>query len=261
MNADAPLIIADMADGVLQATINRPDKRNALSRALLAELRRVFLDFVDADGLRLAVLRGAGEKNFAAGGDLHDLSAVRTREDTQRMANDAHDALDAIRAFPVPVVAALNGDALGGGAELAVACDFRVAASHAHVGFIQGRLNIATAWGGGADLMRLVGPAKALRLLAASERLDAAAASYLGLVDSVGAPGEPLQAVVDRFVAPFLQQAPQVLRAFKALAAAFRRGRPGDELREIEIRQLVETWVHRDHWQAADAILKARRPT
>jgi enoyl-CoA hydratase len=261
MSTDAPMIIAEIAEGVLHATINRPEKRNALSRALLAELKRVFSGFAGADGLRLAVLRGAGDKSFAAGGDLRDLSGVRTPEDAQRMAEEAHDALNAIRLFPVPVVAALNGDALGGGAELAVACDFRVAASHAHIGFIQGRLNIATAWGGGADLMRLMGPAKALYLLATSERVDAAAARSLGLVDSVGTPGEPLQAVVDRFVAPFLLQAPQVLRAFKALATGFRKGRSSDALREIETRQLVDTWVHSDHWQAADGILNTKRPT
>lgn len=260
MSDGAPMVMVEIAGGVLHATINRPEKRNALSRALLSELKRVFSDFGGGDELRVAVLRGAGDKSFAAGGDLRELARVRTPEDTRRMADEMHDALDAIRMFPLPVVAALNGDALGGGAELAVACDFRVAASHAHIGFIQGRLNIATAWGGGEDLMRLVGPAKALRLLAASERVDAAAAQRLGLLDAVGAPGEALPALIDRFIAPFLQQAPQVLRAFKALAIGVRKGLPGAAVREIETRHLVETWVHPDHWQAADGILNAKRP-
>lgn len=261
MSDGAPVVIARVAGGVLYVTLNRPEKRNALSRALLAELKRVFTDFASADALRVAVLSGAGDKSFAAGGDLRDLAQVRTREDSRRMADEMHDALDAIRMFPLPVVAALNGDALGGGAELAVACDFRVAASHAHIGFIQGQLNIATAWGGGADLMRLVGPTRALRLLAASERTDAATAHSIGLIDAVGTPGEPLEALMDRFVAPFLRQVPQVLRAFKALAIGVRAGLPGAAVREIETRHLVETWVHPDHWQAADGILNAKRPT
>jgi enoyl-CoA hydratase len=255
------MMVVEAAGGVLDVTINRPDKRNALSRPLLGELKRVFSEFAGVDGLRVAVLRGAGDKSFAAGGDLRDLAQVRAREETRRMAEEAHAALDAIRGFPVPVVAALNGDALGGGAELALACDFRVAASHAHIGFIQGRLNIATAWGGGGDLMRLLGAARALRLLAAGELLDAACAQRLGLVDEVGAAGEPLQALIDRFIAPFLQQAPQVLRGFKALAVVIRKGLPGAEIREIETRHLVETWVHPDHWQAADKILGARSAT
>jgi len=255
----ARVVIAEVAGSVLNVTVNRPDKRNALSRAVLADLKRAFTEFAGASELRIAVLRGAGDKSFAAGGDLRDLASVRTHEEARRMAEEAHDALDAIRCFPVPVVAALNGDALGGGAELAVACDFRVAASHVHIGFIQGRLNIATAWGGGADLMRLAGVTNALRLLAASERLDAAGAQRLGLVDAVGAPGEPLQALTDRFIAPFLQQVPQVLRAFKALATAVRRGLPSPEIRALETHHLVETWVHPDHWHAADNILDARR--
>lgn len=254
-------VIAGVADGVLEVTINRPERRNALSRAVLAELKSVFVDFANAADLRVAVLRGAGEKSFAAGGDLRDLAAVRTREEARRMAEEAHDALDAIRSFPLPVVAALNGDALGGGAELAVACDFRVAAGHAHIGFIHGRLNIATAWGGGEDLMRLVGVSNALRLLAASERLDAAAAQRIGLVDTVAAPNESLQAEIDRFIAPFRQQVPQVLRAFKALATAVRRGVAAAAIREIETCRLVETWVHPDHWHAADNVLNARGPT
>ena len=253
------MVLAEIAGSVLTVTLNRPEKRNALSRGVLAELKRAFTEFAGASELRVAVLRGTGDQSFAAGGDLRDLASVRTPEEARRMAEEAHDALDAIRCFPVPVVAALNGDALGGGAELAVACDFRIAASHAHIGFIQGRLNIATAWGGGADLMRLAGVTNALRLLAASERLDAAAAQRLGLVDAVGAPGETLQALTERFIAPFLQQAPQVLRAFKALATAVRKGLPGTDIRALETHHLVETWVHPDHWRAADNILDSRR--
>lgn len=260
MSDSVPVVLTEVAGSVLYVTVNRPDKRNALSREVLAKLKHAFTEFAGASELRVAVLSGTGDKSFAAGGDLRDLATVRTHEEARHMAEQAHDALDAIRAFPVPVVAALNGDALGGGAELAVACDFRVAASHVHIGFIQGRLNIATAWGGGADLMRLVGITNALRLLAASARLDAAGAQLLGLVDAVGAPEEPLQALTDRFIAPFLLQVPQVLRAFKALATAVRSGLPNAEIRALETRHLVETWVHPDHWHAADKILDARRP-
>lgn len=261
MSDSAGLVLAEVSGGVLNVTINRPGKRNALSRAVLAELRRTFADFAAAAELKVAVLRGAGDRSFAAGGDLHDLAAVRTPDEARTMADAAHDALDAIRDFPLPVVAALNGDALGGGAELAVACDFRIAAEHMQIGFIQGRLNISTAWGGGADLMRLLGVTPALRLLAVSERLDAQTALATGLVDAVATAQEPLQAAIDRFIAPFLQQAPQVLRAFKALARAMRLGLPASEVRAIETQHLVATWTHPDHWQAAEGILGARRTT
>ncbi|MCH8238351.1 MAG: enoyl-CoA hydratase/isomerase family protein, partial [Proteobacteria bacterium] len=136
----------DSQDGVITVTIDRPGKRNALSREVLAELAEIFTAAARDDGLKAAVVTGAGDKCFAAGGDLKDLASVRTLNDARAMADDAKQAFEAIRRFPVPVVAALNGDALGGGAELAVACDFRVFAHHARIGFVHGRLNIPTAW-------------------------------------------------------------------------------------------------------------------
>ena len=180
-------VLVAPADGILRVTINRPEKRNALSRAVLDELGQVFAGHAADEALRVAVLTAAGSHSFAAGGDLRDLAAVRTREGAAAMATQARTALDAIRRFPVPVVAALNGVALGGGAELAVACDLRIAAAHAGIGFVQGQLNIATAWGGGIDLMRLLGPARGLAVLGRSEVLGAAQAHALGLVDAVAA--------------------------------------------------------------------------
>jgi len=242
-------------EGVLRVIINRPEKRNALSRAVMAEIKATFEAHRGDETLKLAVLRGAGDKSFAAGGDLRDLEGLRTIDDAEGMANDAKAVFDAIRKFPVPVVAAVNGDALGGGAELSVACDLRVMAAHARLGFIQGRLNIATAWGGGIDLMNLVGPAMGLRLLAASEMMDAASAVTLGLADAAAADGQPVDDAVEAFIAPFLKQAPQVMRAFKAVALAHRLGLPRAEKETIETEYFARAWVHDDHWAAAEKVL------
>jgi len=250
------LLLTEVRDGVLRVTINRPQKHNALSRAVLDELRETFTTASDDTRLLAAVLRGAGDKSFAAGGDLRDLSSVRTRQQTTRMAAQARAALEAVRCFPLPVVAALNGDALGGGAELAVACDFRVLAAHARIGFIHGRLNIATAWGGGVDLLKLVGTAAGLRLLSRAEHLDAERARALGLADAVAQAGEDFDDVLHRFLEPLLRQTPQVLRAFKALALQTRRARPHEELLALEASLFTDTWRHEDHWAAADKILR-----
>jgi enoyl-CoA hydratase len=247
------------ADGVLRVTIDRAEKRNALSRALLDDLRQLFETHAVDGALRVAVLTAAGTQSFAAGGDLRDLAAIRTLEDAIAMAAQARAALDAIRRFPVPVVAALNGVALGGGAELAVACDLRIAAAHAGIGFVQGQLNISTAWGGGIDLMRLLGPARALAVLGRGEVLDAAQAHALGLIDAIAASDEPFDRFVARFLAPLARQAPQVMRAFKAQALAERLGRPRPEREEIETRLFGLTWVHDDHWAAADRLLARDR--
>lgn len=242
----------------LDVTINRPTKRNALSREALALLRATLEAHAEDAEIKVLVLGGAGEKSFAAGGDLNDLSTLRTLEDAADMSRQSRAALEAVRRFPVPVVAALNGDALGGGAELAVACDLRVAAGHARIGFVQGRLGITTAWGGGIDLASLVGPSRALALLARCELLCAADAAAQGLVDRVAGPGETLADAVNDFVGPLLSLPRQVLAAFKALNLAYRRAAPRGELEQIETDRFAETWVHDDHWRAADAILKRR---
>ena len=126
----------------------------------------------------------------------------RTAADAKAMAMHSKGALDSIRNFPVPVVAALNGDALGGGSEVAVACDFRVAAAHARLGFVQGRLNVTSAWGGGIDLMNIVGPTRGLELLAQGRMVGGGEALGLGLIDAVADDGESLDDALDRFLDP-----------------------------------------------------------
>ncbi len=254
-------------DHVLYVLIDRPAKRNALSRSVLAQLGAVFTAAADDGGLLAAVLRGAGDKSFAAGGDLADLASVRSLAEATEMSLQAKAALEAIRQFPVPVIAALNGDALGGGAELAVACDFRIFAARARIGFIQGRLKITTAWGGGPDLGQLVGAARAMRLLSRSELLRGEDAMAIGLADAVasdgsagdGLAGDSLDCAVSAFLRPMLAQAPHVMRAFKALNLGQRRGASRQELLDLETRNFAAAWVHDDHWTAAEGILKKEK--
>ncbi len=242
-------------DAVLWVCINRPEKRNPLNRAVLDELGRVFRDYAGDASLRAAVVTGAGDRSFAAGGDLKEFAALRSEADAETLFSSANEALGTIRRFPVPVIAALNGVALGGGAELALACDFRVAARHASIGFVQGRLNISTGFGGGTDLMQLLGARRALALLISAEVLDASGAAAAGIFDQVAAESETLEDCVERFLAPFRKQAPQVLRAFKAQALGHRLGLARAEREAAERAEFVRTWVHPDHWAAADRLL------
>ncbi len=244
-------------DAVLKVTIDRPEKRNALDRETLSELGSVFSAASDRDDISLAVLVGAENKSFAAGGDLKDLAAVQTVEQAREMANLAKSAFQAIRDFPTPVIAALNGDALGGGAELAVACDMRVADSHARIGFVQGTLKITTAWGGGNDLIRLLGPVRALRLLSRCELLDAETALEFGLVDSVAGDGQDFEEAVSDFIKPISRQSRHVLVAFKKLVhGAKNSGR--ETIDRLETSLFVDTWVHDDHWAAANKLISKR---
>ncbi len=244
--------------GVLRVTINRPAKRNALSRSVLKELGEVFAAGGSDPNLKAAVLRGSGELCFAAGGDLQELAAIDTAEGAAAMANQVKDCLENIRRFPLPVIAALNGDAMGGGAELALACDMRIAASHARIGFVQGRINVTTAWGGGVDLMRLVGPSAALQLLCQGEMIPARQAASLGLINRAADDGQTLDALETDFLAPILRQAPHVLRAFKALAYAARSGLSIGELNQLETRLFAPSWVHQDHLRAVEKLFAGR---
>ncbi len=241
--------------GVLRVTVNRAEKRNALSRAVLQELKTVFEAHATQEDLKLAVIAGAGELAFSSGGDLDDLGQVREEEDTETFAASATAALDAIRLFPVPTIAALNGIAIGGGAELAVACDMRLAAAHAGIGFVHATLNISTAWGGGADLMRLVGYGRALELLATGRILSADEAQAIGLVNQVAPQGVAFVEFVDRFIDTMKNRQPGVMRALKAQATSERFGRPVGDRREGDQQRFVQTWISPEHWQVADGVL------
>jgi enoyl-CoA hydratase/carnithine racemase len=248
-------VLASVEDGLLRVIINRPEKRNPLSRAVLARLRQIFEEQRDNDALVLALVCGAGDRSFAAGGDLRDLEQVRTVEQARALFDLGNSAFQAIRTFGVPVVAALNGVALGGGAELAVACDVRIAATHARIGFVQGTLNIPTAWGGGSDLTAILGPARGMELLCSARVLSASEAHAAGLIEAVAPEGEPFAAFVERYIAPWMKQRPQVMRAFKWQAAARKLGM-ARELADPRDRDLFAyAWCHAEHWRAAKDIL------
>jgi enoyl-CoA hydratase len=240
---------------LLRVTINRPEKRNPLSRGVLSQIRDSFIRHGENAALALAVVQGAGDKSFAAGGDLKEFMQIRELADAEALFDVGFGALDAIRRFPVPVVAALNGLAVGGGAELAVACDVRIAAPHARIGFVQGTLNISTGWGGGLDLMAHVGLGRAVSLLGSARVLEPAEALAIGLVDAVAPEGGPFDEFVERFIEPFLRQRPQVMRAFKTQAIAARMGSPRAEADALDRRNFALTWCHDDHWRAVERLL------
>jgi enoyl-CoA hydratase len=239
--------------GIIRVTMARAEKRNALSGAVIDELARLLAENREDATVKLLVLSGAGDKAFASGGDLKELSAVRSNADALAMSERFRVVLDAVRCFPVPTIAALNGDALGGGAELAMACDIRIAAAHARIGFLQGKLNISTAWGGGVDLLRAVGVSSAIRFLGLAEVFAAEDAQQRGLVDAVAPAGQTFAAFVEAYCAGFLKRTPLVMRAFKALAVAYRRGASHAEMLGIERERFASTWIHEDHWQAVAA--------
>ena len=252
--ASADVVIQESAPGAIWITINRAHKHNALARSVLAALAEAVNQAGARPDIRYVVVTGAGDGYFAAGGDLVELSSVRDELSVMDMMEESGAALDSIRRCPVPVLAYLNGDAIGGGAELALACDMRLQSTTARIGFVQAKLGITSAWGGGPDLFRLIGPARALRMMSRSELVDAPQALAWGLADLVvsdGAEGKDIAA----FTKPLLACPPQVLRGVKAQAIAARQGLTWNAHRAVEKQHLVQTWLHDDHWAASDKLL------
>lgn len=252
--AETNLLVREPSPGAVWITLNRPHKHNALARPVLAELASAVRAAGARDDIRYVVLTGAGDKYFAAGGDLRDLSDVRDEAAVMAMMEEAGAALDALRQCRVPVIALLNGDAIGGGAELALACDMRLQSVRARIGYIQAKLAITSAWGGGPDLFQLIGPAHAMRMMSRCELVGAEQALGWGLADAVirdGPDGEDVRT----FLKPLDACAAQVLRGIKAQAIAARQGSGWKAHRAIEQQHLVRTWLHDDHWAASEKLL------
>lgn len=231
----------ELDEGLAVITIDRPRARNAIAQATMDELDKA-LDA--ASGAKALVVTGAGDRAFVSGGDLKQLSAVRTEEDAMAMALRMRGICDRIANFPGPVIAALNGHAFGGGAEVAVAADIRVAADDIRIGFNQVALAIMPAWGGAERLAHLVGRGRALMLAGAGTVLGADEAQRVGLLDLVLPRAEFTEGW--RTLARSLATNP---------AREIKRVMSGAVPEEEAARAFARLWVSDEHWQAAERVM------
>ena len=187
-------LISEVEAGVATVTVNRPDKLNALNRATIEELHRCF-DVLGSDpAVRVVILRGAGEKAFVAGADIGELAEMSSSE-AERLATRGQELMNRIENLGKPVIAAVNGFALGGGCELAMACTFRYASDGARLGLPETGLGLIPGFGGTQRLPRLVGRGRALEYVLTGDMIDATEAQSIGLVNKVFPPEELMPAV------------------------------------------------------------------
>jgi len=203
-------LLVETREGVTFVTINRPDKLNALSDATVAEIDAAFAVVAADPAVRGVVLTGAGEKAFVAGADIAEL-ATQSPVDGKARSLRGQRVLDRIERLGKPVIAAVNGFALGGGCELAMACHVRIASENARLGTPEVKLGIMCGYAGTQRLPRLVGKGRALEMLLTGEMVDAAEALRIGLVNRV-VPREKLLAEAEGLLRKMIANGPLSLR-------------------------------------------------
>jgi enoyl-CoA hydratase len=184
-------LLIETTDGVTTLTVNRPQSLNALNSEVLGELECAFYELNRDPAVKVVIVTGAGEKAFVAGADIREMAAMTAYEGHQFGLKGQRIMLF-IQSMGKPVIAAVNGFALGGGLELALACDFIYASEKAKVGFPEVTLGIMPGFGGTQNLARLIGPSKANELIFSGRMIDARKASAWGIVNEVFAPEELL---------------------------------------------------------------------
>ena len=241
--------------GLLILTLDRPEALNALNRQVLDDLDAA-LGAVDLDSVRCLILTGAGEKAFAAGADIAAMAHMAPEEaaDFSRRGNQVFRRIET---FPLPTVAAVNGYALGGGCELAMACDIRLCSDNAVFGQPEVTLGITPGFGGTQRLMRLVGMGKAKELIFSARTVKAPEALQMGLVSAIYPPEELLPAA-RKLAARIAKNAPIAVRACKA---AMNEGidLAMDEATAAEVREFSGCFGTEDQKRGMEAFLNKRK--
>ncbi len=177
-------ILTELTEGILLITINREDKLNALNKTVVTELNEVLDEIYSNPEIKGVIITGKGPKAFVAGADISEFKGM-SEEQGKALARKGHDVFDKIEMSGKPIIAAVNGFALGGGCELAMACHIRIASENAKFGQPEVKLGIIPGYGGTQRMTQLIGKGKALELLMTGETIDATCAEKLGLVNDV----------------------------------------------------------------------------
>jgi enoyl-CoA hydratase len=250
-------LIVERGNRRLLVTLNRPEVLNALRGDTFLELEQALVEFQDAEDVWAMIITGAGDRAFSAGGDIKALAKMDS-SDAASFAAMTHRILDRLESIPKPIIAAVNGLALGAGCDLAIACDLVVASEKARFGEPPAGLGITTPFGGTQRLPRIVGPKRAKQLFFTGEAIDAEEALRFGLVNKV-VKHEELLSETGRLVDKMLERAPIAVGYFKRLVNFSSYGSlgEGDKLEQELFARCFET---EDKVEGTAAFLEKRKP-
>ncbi|MFJ7747199.1 enoyl-CoA hydratase/isomerase family protein [Peribacillus sp. NPDC097295] len=248
------LIVEKNDHGYMTVSFNRPEKRNAVNFLLMEELETVLSNAAGDDEVKVLVLTGEGSQAFCSGGDLSEFQNLYTEEEAYTMLSRMGEILYRLATFPKPTIAILNGSAIGGGCEIATACDFRLARRGIKIGFVQGTLGITTGWGAASLLLEKLPVQNAMKLLLDAKIHSSENAKEIGFIDEI----------VDleewgEFAQGFLCHEPGVLMAYKKILV--KKWQDGGLKRrmEAEIRECAKLWATEAHHVAVSHFLNKKK--
>lgn len=250
-------ILVDIANGLATITINRPKKLNALNKATIEELHHAFEALEDDSVVKVIVITGSGEKAFVAGADISEFAHFSVAEGSQLAQNGQDTLFDFVENLATPVIAAVNGFALGGGLELAMSCHFRIASDNAKMGLPEVSLGVIPGYGGTQRLSQLVGKGKAMEMIMTAGMIGAEEAKASGLVNHVTSQ-EELLPLAEKLAQKIMRNSSVAISAaIRAVNANFKDGVNGFE---TEIDEFGTCFGTADFKEGTTAFLEKRKP-
>lgn len=249
-------ILVEHEKGIATVTINRPEKLNALNKATIQELHELLKDLDANENVQVVIITGSGEKAFVAGADISEFANFSAKEGAQLAAKGQELLFSFVENMKTPVIAAVNGFALGGGLELAMACHFRIASDNAKMGLPEVSLGVIPGYGGTQRLPQLIGKGRAMELIMTAGMISADDAYRMGLVNHV-VPQAELLATYTTIANKIIKNSPiAITKAIQAVNANFKDGVNGYE---IEVNKFGECFSTADFKEGTTAFLEKRK--
>ncbi|MCU0322388.1 MAG: enoyl-CoA hydratase-related protein [Chitinophagaceae bacterium] len=248
-------LLTQFENGILTVTINRPDKLNALNKDVFTDLDNLMNEVYSSNSIQSVIITGAGTKAFVAGADITEFGGL-SKDDAKQLAKRGQDIFTRIENSPKPIIACVNGFALGGGCELAMACHFRIASENAKFGQPEVNLGLIPGYGGTQRLVQLIGKGRAIELLISGNMIDANTAFQYGLVNSI-VPQEELLTKAESLLQVINSKAPLAVAAcIKAANAVWDETQNGYA---VEIEEFGNCFDTQDMKEGTTAFLEKRK--